>query len=273
MNARFRYSANISMMFAELPFLDRIEAAARSGFPAVECHFPYDLNARDVRARLDDNGVVMNGVNTPPGKPGEFGLAAQPGRESDFAAAIDQALTFCAKAGVGAIHCMSGVVAPENRAAARATFLANMARASAAARSASVTLLIEPINGYDRPGYFVSRSDEAVDLLRELGRDNVKLMFDFYHVQISEGDLLRRMDRHWPHIGHFQFASAPSRNEPDIGEIAYGAIFAAIAGRGWDGWVAAEYKPRAGTVAGLGWMRTLTPAAASAPGAAWASGA
>jgi hydroxypyruvate isomerase len=262
MNARFRYSANISMMFAELPFLDRIEAAARAGFPAVECHFPYDLDAGDIRSRLEANGLVMNGVNTVPGNSGTFGLAAQPGCESDFAAAIDQALTFCSKVGVGSIHCMSGTVLPENRARARQTFLANMARASDAARSAGVTLLIEPINRYDRPGYFVSKSDDVVDLLKELDRDNVKMMFDFYHVQISEGDLLRRMDAHWPHIGHFQFASVPARGEPDIGEIAYGAIFAAIAERGWPGWVAAEYRPRAGTLEGLGWMRTLTPALA-----------
>ena len=264
MNARFRYSANISMLFAELPFLDRIEAAAKAGFPAVECHFPYDLDAGDIHSRLEDNGLVMNGVNTFAGNLGTFGLAAQPGHESDFDAAVDQALTFCTRVGVGSIHCMSGTVLPENRVRARQTFLANMARASDAARSAGVTLLIEPINRYDRPGYFVSKSDDVVDLLQELDRDNVKMMFDFYHVQISEGDLLRRMDAHWPYIGHFQFASVPARAEPDRGEIAYGAIFSAIAERGWPGWVAAEYRPRAGTREGLGWMHTLTPASVSA---------
>lgn len=260
MPSPLRFSANISMMFMELPFLDRIEAAAQAGFVAVECHHPYEHDPREVKLRLDAAGIVMNGINTSAGKPGEFGLAAQPGRGDEFAASIDQALSFGAKVGVSGIHCMSGTVLPPARAAARQAFLENMAQASDAARSAGITLLVEPINRYDRPDYFVSRSDDVAVLLAELQRDNVKMMFDFYHIQISEGDLLRRMEAYWPIVGHFQFASVPARQEPDTGEIAYGAIFAAIAERGWPGFVAAEYRPRAGTVEGLGWMRTLAPA-------------
>ncbi|HEV2570866.1 TIM barrel protein [Methylocella sp. CPCC 101449] len=260
MPAALRFSANISLMFTELPFLDRIEAAARAGFAAVECHYPYEFDPREVKQRLDAAGIVMNGINTIAGKPGEFGLAAQAGRQDEFAAAIDQALSFGAKVGAGTIHCMSGTVLPPARDAARQTFLENMAKASDAARSAGITLLIEPINRYDRPDYFVSRSDDVAVMLAELRRDNVKLMFDFYHIQISEGDLIRRMEAYWPIIGHFQFASVPKRQEPDEGEIAYGAIFATIAEHGWPGFVAAEYKPRATTAEGLGWMQTLAPA-------------
>lgn len=258
----FRWSANISMMFAELPFLDRIGAAARAGFPAVECHFPFDLDRSAVLARLDEAGVVMNGLNTPPGDSarGEFGFAAVPGREADFRRGLELALDWAVTLGVKTIHCMCGVVDPEQRAQARETFFRNMLWASDQARHTGVDLLIEPINRYDRPNWFVSRSDDVVALLEELGRDNIRLMFDFYHIQIMEGDLLRRMEQHWKHIGHFQFASVPRRAEPDEGEINYANIFAAIAGRGWPGWVAAEYRPRAATADGLGWMRSMRPA-------------
>ncbi|MDB5570205.1 MAG: hypothetical protein JWN93_1388 [Hyphomicrobiales bacterium] len=254
MPAHLRFSANISMMFCERPFPERIAAAARAGFDSVECHFPYAFNAREVRALVDEAGLVLNGINTSPGNAGEFGLAAQAGREDDFARALDEALAWGAVAGASTVHCMSGVVAPEDRARAQDVFLRNMERASDTARGSGMTLLIEPINPYDRAGYFVSRSDEVAGLLGLLGRDNVKMMFDFYHVQIAEGDLLRRVERHWPLIGHVQFASVPERAEPDMGEIAYGAIFAALARLGWGGYVAAEYRPRGITEEGLGWL-------------------
>ncbi len=251
---RLRFSANISMLFTERPFLERIGAAACAGFDAVECHFPYAFDAADVRARLNDAGIALNGVNTSPGHAGEFGLAALAGRQDDFARALDQALAWGAVVGASTIHCMSGVPEPQHRAQARDVFLRNMERASDAARSAGVTLLVEPINAYDRAGYFVARSDDVADLLDALGRDNVKMMFDFYHVQIMEGDLLRRLERHWRHIGHVQFASVPNRAEPDEGEVAYFAIFEALARLGWSGYVGAEYRPRGVTEDGLGWL-------------------
>ena len=254
-----RLSANISMMFGELPFLDRINAAARAGFAAVECHFPYDLSVSDIRARLASTGLTMNGINTPAGDAarGEFGFAAVPGREADFRSGMDLALDWGQQLGVSGIHCMCGVTPAELRPHARQTFLDNMRWASDRARASGITLLIEPINQRDRPGWFVSHADEVVDLLNELDRDNVRLMFDFYHIQIMDGDLLRRMERHWNRIGHFQFASVPRRAEPDEGEINYAAIFAEIARRGWPGWVAAEYRPRGDTADGLGWMKRL----------------
>ena len=261
MKPSIRLSANISMMFAELPFLDRIDAAARAGFAAVECHFPYDLKIPDIRARLAAAGLTMNGINTPSGDAakGEFGFAAVPGREAEFRAGIDLALEYGQALGVSGVHCMCGVPPADVRDRARDTFLQNTQWASDQACGSGITLLIEPINQYDRPGWFVSHADDVVALLAELGRDNIRLMFDFYHIQIMDGDLLRRMDRHWNWIGHFQFASAPRRAEPDEGEINYAAIFAEIARRNWPGWVAAEYKPRGDTSAGLGWMRTLLP--------------
>lgn len=249
-----RFSANISMLFAELPFLDRIAAAAEAGFDAVECHFPYDHPSGEAAARLREAGVPMNGINTRPGDPGLFGLAAQPGREAQFAQALEEALAYAQAVGATTIHCMSGVVSRDARPAARETFLRNMRRASERARGTGVTLLVEPINVHDRPGYFVSRSDEVAELLTTLACDNVKMMFDIYHVQIMEGDLIRRLARHWPLIGHIQFASVPGRREPDEGEIAYAALFDEIAARGWNGFVAAEYNPRGATAHGLGWL-------------------
>ena len=252
-----RFSANISMLFSELAFLDRIEAAARAGFDAVECHFPFAFDPADVRSRLRDCGLSMNGINTPPGEAGDFGLAALAGREDDFARGFDQALDWGQKVGVSTIHCMAGCIdAQEPSDATRATdvFLRNMERASIHARDCGSKLLIEPINHVDRPGYFLNTTEQAASLIAALDCSNVLMLFDFYHVQITQGDVLPRMEKHWPIIGHFQFASIPHRHEPDEGEIAYGEIFTAIAQRNWPGLVAAEYNPRGPTLEGLGWL-------------------
>jgi hydroxypyruvate isomerase len=252
--ARLRFSANISMLFCERPFMERIGAAAAAGFDAVECHFPYELERSEIRARLDDCGLVMNGLNTAPGQANEFGLAAIPGREDEFERAMEQALAWADYLGASTIHVMAGCPAPQDRAWALDTYLHNLERACAMAKAAPVTLLIEPINKYDRPGYFLSRSDEAADIIADLRAQNLRMMFDVYHVQIMEGDLLRRLERHRDMIGHIQFASVPHRREPDEGEVAYPAIFKAIAQMGWDRWVAAEYRPRGRTEDGLAWL-------------------
>ncbi len=255
MSARTRFSANISMLFGEYEPLDRIAAAARAGFEAVEFLFPYDFPVAEIRARLQDNDIVINHLNTRPGD--RFGLAAQPGREDEFAKVFDQALDYATQLGALTIHCMSGVVAPEDRPRAKETFLRNMERAGRKTAGTGVTLVIEPINTYDRANFFVSRSDEIVEFLKELNQPAVKLLFDFYHIQIMEGDLTRRLDRHWDHIGHFQFASVPSRNEPDLGEVNLKPLFADIVKRGWQGFLGAEYRPAARTEDGLGWLTTL----------------
>jgi hydroxypyruvate isomerase len=250
-----RFSANISMLFCERPFTDRIHAAASIGFDAVECHFPYEHDAADIRVRLQDAGVVMNGLNTPPGQTGEFGLAALPGREDDFARALDAAVAWGAQAGVETIHCMAGCISDEERDRASDVFLRNLENAIPAARDAGLTLLIEPINTRDRPGYFLRHPDQARDVVTKLASERVRLMFDFYHMQIIAGDLLTRMDAFWPIIGHFQIASAPHRREPDEGEVNYSEILKAIAAKGWPGYVAAEYNPRGRTEDGLDWLK------------------
>jgi hydroxypyruvate isomerase len=243
------------MLFAEHPFPDRIDAAAAAGFLAVECQFPYAVAADELAARLAATGLPMNSINTPLGdlSRGEFGFAALPGREAAFRAGLEKALTYAARLGVGTIHCMSGVPDADGRPAARATFLNNLRWAAPLARAAGIELVIEPLNSRDRPGYFVSRSDDVVELLTELGEPNVKLLFDIYHLQIMEGDIFRRMERHWPMIGHVQIASVPDRHEPDEGELAHAAILGELARRGWDRFVGAEYNPRGRTVDGLAW--------------------
>ena len=248
----FTLSANISMLFPDLPFLERIGAAAAAGFRAVECQFPYAVEARDVAAALQAHGLVMNGINTPPGE--TFGSAAMAGEEARFRDDLERALTYAQVIGARMIHCMSGMTGGMS-ASARETFLRNMAHASERAAACDITLLIEPLNAVDRPGYFVSRSDDVVALLDELKAPNVKLLFDIYHIQIMEGDLLRRMERHWPHIGHVQIASVPHRQEPDQGEINLPIILQTLETRGYKGFVGAEYNPRNDTLSGLNWAR------------------
>ncbi|MEN9709043.1 MAG: hypothetical protein RIQ68_1451 [Pseudomonadota bacterium] len=248
----FILSANISMLFPERPFLERIGAAAHAGFHAVECQFPYALPAQDIAAALQQHGLVMNGINTPPGE--TFGSAALPGEEARFRDDLEHALDYAKILGAGTIHCMSGMTGGMST-KARETFLRNLSYASARAQDQAKTLVIEPLNSVDRPGYFVSRSDDVVMLLTELQAPNVKLLFDIYHIQIMEGDLLRRLQRHWPWIGHVQIASVPDRQEPDLGEINLPAFFNALRAQGYEGYVGAEYNPRGDTLAGLEWAR------------------
>ena len=261
MRQTFTLSANISMLFPDLPFVERIGAAAAAGFRAVECQFPYAFSASDVAGELARHGLVMNGINTPQGDParGEFGMAAMPGLQSRFRDEFEQALAYAGSVGARMIHVMSGMTGGQTT-QARDAFFENFAWAAAKARAEGVTLLIEPLNAVDRPGYFVSRSDDVIALLGELACDNVKLLFDVYHIQIMEGDLLRRIDRHWPHIGHVQLASVPRRHEPDEGEVAFAAILDELNRREYAGFIGAEYNPRGKTQDGLGWaMPWLKP--------------
>jgi hydroxypyruvate isomerase len=206
-----------------------------------------------VKAELARHGLTQLGVNTPQGP--EFGLAALPGRERDFDAAFKRALEYVVAIGGSAIHCMAGVVPPEQRPAAERVFIANMTRAAADAAKANITLLIEAINPRDRPNYFLRHVDHAADLVGKIGAPNVRVQFDFYHVQVSDGDLLKRFEKHFPVIGHVQIAAAPSRHEPDEGEVNYPAIFEAVDRLGYKGWIGCEYKPRTRTEDGLGWAK------------------
>ena len=250
-----RLAANLGHLFTERPLIERLGAAAAAGFTAVELQFPYSVPASAVKSELDRHGLAQLGINTAPGREGEFGLAAQPGRERDWDVVFKQALEYVVSIGGRAIHCMTGVVTPEQRPAAETVFIKNLTRAAEAAARANITLLIEPINARDRPGYFLSRVEHAADIIAKVGAPNVRIQFDFYHVQIMSGDLIRRFEKFLPVIGHVQVASVPARHEPDEGEINYPAIFDAIDRSGYAGWVGCEYKPRTRTEDGLGWAK------------------
>jgi hydroxypyruvate isomerase len=252
-----RFAANLAYLFTERPFLERFGAAAAAGFTAVELQFPYDQAASQVRAELDRHRLTMLGINTAPGRreAGEFGLAAVPGREADFAALFRQALDYVVAIGGRQIHCLAGKVPPEARPAAEATFVRNLAAAADLARPHNINLLLEPINPRDRPDYFLTRAEHAADIVGRLARANVRVQFDFYHAQIMGGDLIRRLEKLLPAVGHVQIAAVPTRHEPDEGEVNYPAIFAALDRLGYAGFVSCEYNPRARTEDGLAWAR------------------
>ena len=222
-------------------------------------HFPYDLPATEVAAAARRNDLAILGINTSPGDfpRGERGLGALPGRERDFQAAVDQSIAYCVASGARAIHVMAGNAAVADRQRARAVFADNLRAAAAKAAIHDLRLLLEPLNTRDNPGYFYSTIAEAVSLIEELALPNIKLQFDVYHVAISEGDVLTRLKRYMPLIGNVQIAAVPSRAEPDEGEIAYPAIFAALDALGYQGWVGCEYRPRGDTTEGLRWTRSL----------------
>jgi hydroxypyruvate isomerase len=250
-----RLAANLGYLFTERPLIERFAAAAAAGFQAVELQFPYDQAPSTVKAEIERHGLTVLGVNTAFGRSGEFGLAAVPGREQDFAVLFKQALEYIVAIGGSAIHCLAGHVPLEQRPAAEAVFVSNLAQAADAAHAHGITLLIEPINPRDRPGYFLNRVEHAADVLAKLARPNVRIQFDFYHAQIVGGDLLVRFEKFLPLVGHVQIAAVPSRAEPDEGEVNYPAILAALDRLGYGGYVGCEYRPRRTTEEGLGWAR------------------
>ena len=250
-----RFAANLAYLFTERTAMERFAAAAAAGFSAIELRFPYDLSPAAVKAEIERHGFTMLGINTARGRAGEFGLAAVPGRERDFATHFRQALDYAAAIGGRAVHCLAGMVPPEQRPAAERTFIANLARAADEAAEKNITLLIEPINSRDRPDYFLTRPEQAADVIGKLGRPNVRIQFDFYHAQIMGGDLIKRFEKHLPLVGHVQIAAVPSRHEPDEGEVNYPAIYEALDALGYAGFVAAEYTPRGRTEDGLAWGR------------------
>ncbi len=251
-----RFAANLGYLFTERPQIERFAAAAAAGFDAVELQFPYDTPAAKVKAELERHGLTQLGVNTERGnRAGDSGLAAMPGREREWDAAFQQALDYVVAIGGRSIHCMTGVVPVEQRPAAETVFIKNLTRGAEAAAKHNITLLIEPINPRDRAGYFLSRVEHAADIIGKVGAPNVRIQFDFYHIQIVGGDLLTRFEKYLPVIGHVQIAAVPSRHEPDEGEVNYPAVFAAIDRLGYKGFVGCEYRPRTRTEDGLGWAK------------------
>ncbi|MEI2417959.1 TIM barrel protein [Orrella sp. JC864] len=254
-----RFSANLGFLWPELSLPERIQAAARAGFQAIELHWPYDTPPEQVRQLCESLGLTLLGINTDPGDTarGEFGLGALPGRQAQFQAAVDQSIAWARASGASAIHAMAGVVPPAQREQAGAVFADNLRQAADKAAAYGLTLLLEPINPRDKPGYFYSTLAEAETVLQAVGRDNVRIMFDAYHVGVTEGDVLTRLARHLPRVGHVQIAAVPTRAEPDEGELRYEALFEALDKLGYAGWVGCEYKPRGDTDAGLAWLDKL----------------
>lgn len=252
-----RLSANLGFMWPDRPLPERIAAAGRVGFKAIELHWPYDVPAADIAAACRAAGVTLLGLNTRVGDAaaGDFGLGALPGREADFAAAFAQSLDYCRITGATMIHAMAGVV-PDTPESAK-TFVANLKLASRQAAAQGVTILLEAINPRDKAGYFYHCVERAAEIIADVGAPNIKLMYDAYHVGVGQGDVVRRLEKHLPLIGHIQIAAVPSRAEPDEGELNYKAIFDAIEATGYSGWVGCEYRPRGDTDAGLAWRETL----------------
>lgn len=252
-----RFAANLTMMYNEHAFLERFAAAARDGFKAVEYLFPYEFPAAELKARLDAHGLVQALFNAPPGDwaAGERGIASLPGREDEFRRAIDTALDYARVIGNDTLHVMAGLIAPtQDRARHRDVYLRNLAHAAEAARAQNVTIVIEPINPRDMPGFFLNRQDDAQAICREVGAPNLLVQFDCYHCQIVEGDLAMKLKRDIAGIGHIQIAGVPQRHEPDVGEIHYPYLFELIDALGYDGWIGCEYRPKAGTSEDLGWL-------------------
>jgi hydroxypyruvate isomerase len=253
-----RFAANLSMMFNELPFLDRFAAARRAGFDGVEFLFPYEYPVAELRARLNGEGLTQALFNMPPGdwSRGERGIASIPGRQGEFRESVKQALDYAAALDCRRIHCMAGIVPADlPLATAAAVYAANLAWAAEQAAPAGVRLVIEPINHRDMPGYFLNTQAQGAAIVEAIGRDRLGLQFDVYHVQVTEGDITKRMEQFMPVIAHMQIADVPARNEPGTGEIGWGFVFRRMDELGYEGWVGCEYRPGGETVAGLGWRQ------------------
>jgi hydroxypyruvate isomerase len=257
-----RFAANLSMMYTEHDFLDRFAAASADGFTAVEYLFPYTYDTTELRHRLDDHGLRQVLFNAPPGawESGERGIAALPGREAEVRSGIVRALEYAAALDCPRLHVMAGLVPPDatpkELAEHRDTYLTNLAWAAERAAAVGADILVEPINGRDMPGYFLSRQAEAHAVVQDVGAPNLKVQLDLYHCQIVEGDLTTTLRRDLPtgRVGHLQIAGVPDRHEPDRGELNVSHLFGVVDDLGFDGWIGCEYVPRAGTSEGLGWL-------------------
>lgn len=250
-----RFAANLSMMFTEVPFLDRFAAAADAGFDAVEFLFPYEHKPEDIAARLKRHNLEQALFNCPPGnwEGGERGLATFPARRAEFEASIDTALTYAEATGVKRLHLMAGI-AWHDDAAAKAAYESAILFACDKAQPAGLDIVIEPINPRDVPGYFLNNFDVAAETVNRLNRPNLKLQFDIYHRQIIHGDVIRGLEAMMPIIGHIQTASVPGRNEPGTGELDDARVFATLDRLGYEGFVGCEYRPAGETRAGLTWF-------------------
>ncbi|MBS0315729.1 MAG: hydroxypyruvate isomerase [Proteobacteria bacterium] len=255
-----KLAANLTMLYNEVPFLDRFALAARDGFKAVEFLFPYAFKAEEIRKQLDANGLQLVLHNLPAGNwdAGERGIACHPDRTSEFREGVAQAIGYAKALGVGQLNCLVGK-APAGAADAqlRKTLVENLRYAATELKKAGLKLLVEPINTFDIPGFYLHGSAQTLSVLDEVGSDNAYLQYDIYHMQRMEGELAATMQKHLPRIAHIQLADNPGRNEPGTGEINYAFLFGHLDRIGYDGWIGCEYKPAATTEAGLGWLKQL----------------
>jgi hydroxypyruvate isomerase len=255
-----RFAANLTMLFNELPFLDRFAAAREAGFDGVEFLFPYDYDAGAIAERLQGLTPVL--FNFPPGDwaAGERGIACDPRRIAEFQQGVARAIDYALALGVRRIHCMAGIK-PRHASSRQAhtAYINNLRYASAACEPHGITVTIEPINTFDIPGYFLTGSAQAAAVIADCGAGNLKMQYDIYHMQRMEGELANTIRRHLPLIAHMQLADTPGRHEPGSGEINYAYLFRLLDELDYDGWIGCEYQPLAGTVAGLGWRERLCP--------------
>ena len=253
-----KFAANLTMLFTEAPFLDRFELAAQAGFRAVEFLFPYAFDAQQIKGRLAANGLRLVLHNFPAGDwdAGERGVACHPDRVAEFRAGVARAISYAKVLGVDQLNVLAGK-APAGVADGmlRDTFVGNLRFAAAALKDEGLRLLIEPINTFDIPGFWLNRTQQALAILDEVGADNAFLQYDIYHAQRSEGELAATLEKHLARIGHVQLADNPGRHEPGTGEINYDLLFAHLDRIGYGGWVGCEYKPATTTAAGLGWLK------------------
>ncbi len=255
-----KFSANLSMLFTELPFLDRFEAAAQADFTAVEFLFPYAYSVEDIKNRLNANGLDLLLHNLPAGDwdAGERGIACLPDRVEEFRTGVATAISYAKPLGVQQLNCLAGKspIAIDSS-VVRQTLVSNLRYAARELGAAGLKLLIEPINTYDIPGFYLNRTQQALDILDEVGADNAFVQYDIYHAQRMEGELAATIKKNLARIGHIQLADNPGRNEPGTGEINYVWLFKHLDAIGYSGWVGCEYKPATTTTAGLGWRKRL----------------
>ncbi len=256
-----KFAANLSMMFNEVPFLSRFEAAANAGFTGVEYLFPYEFPAEVISSELRKHNLVNVLFNLPPGNwaTGERGTTCLPGREDEFRAGLATAIDYAKQLNTIQVHAMAGIV-PEgaDSEAVSATYVANLKYAAAELGRNGITLLIEAINTRDMPNFFLTTQAQAYAILQKVGSPNLKMQMDLYHMQVMEGDLATTLKRYAKQCGHVQVAGCPERHEPDTGEIRYEYLFDVLDEIGYDGWVGCEYKPAGRTVDGLKWLETAT---------------
>ena len=251
-----KLAANLTMLFNEVDFLQRFDEAAKAGFKAVEFLFPYDYTVEQIKDKLTSNNLQLVLHNLPAGNwaGGERGIACHPDRVAEFKEGVDKAITYGKALGVKQINCLAGIkpqgVSDEE---ARATLVSNLKYAADKLKAEGIQLLIEPINTFDIPGFFLSRTKQALDIIKDTGSDNIFVQYDIYHMQRMEGELTATIKANQSMIKHIQLADNPGRFEPGTGEINYQYLFRMLDEIGYDGWIGCEYKPKAGTTAGLGW--------------------